>query len=273
MEDNRRPPIHTYLFKEESVARSKWYLEKKRQILNRKVREFNPGHEERESFYYSNPRVISDLFGKVLDNNEYSGIRIYFGSCRTVVPEGCDRGDRGKIVLIYVPTLGKDESADRYLDSEEYYILGARKCSRETLTSFAFKELVLNYSEDKRDKLRGTLTAADRANPNNDKETMSLFADREIIEELKTEIDYQLKMSDQYGVTGIKVYINSYTNKPIERKQRKLAQRLTIHFVFTDYAGQDLDLLGIDPEYGKIPKEKAEGLLAFNTMNPTPPFP
>jgi hypothetical protein len=269
-------PINTYIAWEEGIARIKWYLKSKRPKLDKIVRNYNPGHNEREFFYYSDPRVISDLFGHVLESKKYSGIRIYFGSCLDVIPAGCDPGDKGKLVLIYVPTTNeKDDSAEAmdenikpFKDSDKYYKLRPSDCSRVRLTSEVFDDLVLNYENKKRGVLRRSLSATDRKNPKTNKETKHLFMNRECIREIKTEIDYQLDMSAKYGATGIKVYITSYTNKPVQRDGYELSRRLTIQFVFTDDAGQDLNLERIDPRYSSRPHA-----IALNTINPTPPYP
>lgn len=260
-------PINTYIPWAESIARTNWYLKHKRPILDGIVHRYNPGHTERESFYYSDPRVISDLFGHVLGNEKYTGIRIYFGSCRAVIPKGCDVGDKGKLVLIYVPTIRKGENEKADNDSDEYYKLRPSSCSRETLAKTVLDKLVNNYQVDKRAILGSSLSSADLLNPNANEETKHLFMGRECISEIKTEIDYQLKMSDRYGASGIKVYINSYTDKPTRRDGHELRQRLTVQFVFTDDAGQDLNLERIDPRYKSVKP------IALNTMNPTPPYP
>jgi hypothetical protein len=269
MPDSTPPaPFRTYLFKSESIPRSKWYLKHKRPLLDKEVNRHNPGHDERESFYYPNPQLISSLFEDVL-NKGYTGIRIYFGSCRTEIPAACDPSDKGRIVLIYVPTVEWDVTSGRYMDSNVYYMLNAKRDTPVTLSPPEFEQLICNYAEDKSSVLRGTLNRSDRSHPIKGKETISVFGGKDVIEEIKEEINYQLEMPN-HGVSGIKIYINSYTNKPVRRNGHSLSQRLTIHFVFTDHAGQDLDLLYIDERYKDL---TAPSFVAYNTFNPTPPYP
>jgi len=276
------PPLLTYISKKVSDGRTKWYLNHKRPIMDKIVHKYNRGHTEREYFYYSDPRVISELFGHVLENKNYTGLRIHLGSCRDLIPAGCDTGDKGKLVLIYVPTTKeKDENVNTeyekpYKDSGEYFKLRPRGCSRVTLDKSVFDHLVDNNRE-KSAALRISLSTVDLNDHEASEETKSLFIDRERIKEIKDEIEYQLDMSAQYGVAGIKVYINSYTDKPVQSGRYLLRQRLTVQFVFTDDAGQDLDLIDIDPRYKELKKgwkkDPKKFLIGYNTMNPTPPYP
>jgi hypothetical protein len=271
-----KPPLNTYIPWAEGIARKNWYIKHKRPILDNIVQKYNPGHDERESFYYSDPRVISDLLGHILKKPSYMGLRIYFGSCLDKIPQGCEVSDKGKLVLIFVPIINEKEDLEEqtnenetpFKDSDEYYKLLPTGCVRVSLTRSIFDELVQNYETIKRGPLRKSLSETDKKNPKADKETKHLFMNKECIKEIKAEIDYQLKMSVQYGVSGIKVSITSYTNKPVRRGGYDLSQRLTVQFVFTDAAGKDLNLEGIDPRYKSIPAPAV-----LNTINPTPPYP
>nr|MBI1230306.1 hypothetical protein [Cytophagales bacterium] len=259
-----KPPVNTHIPWEKSKARTKWYLEHKRPLLDAVVNSYNPGHTEREYFYYSNPMIISGLFGRVLQDKSYNGIRIYFGSCMDLIPEGCDTCDKGKLVLIYVPTIKKN---DAIMDNEfeEYYKLRPGSCSCVPLTKLVFNQLVENYKE-KSGALYSSLSAHDRNSLDANEETRSLFIDEVRIKEIKDEIDYQMDMSAKHGASGVKVYINSYTDEPVQSGEYILSQRLTVQFVYTDEAGQDLNLERIDPRYNFA-------AIAHNTFNPTPPYP
>lgn len=263
------PPYRTYISKDESERRNEWYLRfKKRPILDAIVDGYYPGQKEREYFYYSDPTVISAMFGDVLADEKYTGIRIYLGSCDGTPPEGCDPHDKGRLVLIFVPTIVKADDPKADNDSGEYYKLRMGNCSRVTLTKDVFDTLVHNYVE-KKNALQRTLSISDRDSTDANEETRHLFIDTVRIKEIYIEINYQLKMSVKHGVSGIKVYINSYTDVPVFRDELELCQRLTVQFVFTDDAGKDVDLKGIDDRYDKLPKF----LLGYNTIDPTPPYP
>jgi hypothetical protein len=266
------PPKLTYISKQISDDRTNWYLKHKRPILDQIVGKYNGSRREREYFYYSDPRVISNLFGYVLQNENYTGLRIYLGSCLDTIPTGCDLGDKGKLVLIYVPTVEKDGNVKTDNESGEYFKLRMGNCTRVKLSKKVAKELVSNYQNEKKPALSSSLSAGDLASTATSEETKHLFIDKEKLEEIKREIDYQLHMSAQYGVSGIKVCINSYTNQPFKKSTQgpELRQRLTVQFVFTDDAGQDLDLVGIDPRYNVF---KAGFVGAQNTIDPTPPYP
>lgn len=255
------PPVMTYIPTATSDERIAWFKKYKKPHLDKLVGLINPGQEETTHIHYPDANVIRDFFAKAI-SDQYSGIRIYFGSNHDA---SSGRDEKGKLAFIYVPTIMKGDASHR--SSDKYYL----SSSRRPLSSIAREEaqqLITNYQSLKLTLLHSTLCDHDLSNKHG--ETKYLFINKEEIVEIRDEITYQLS-KPEHGVVGINLYVGAYTDKEIIHEGKYLSQRLTVHYIFVDKDGKDIDLTKIDRRYDIFKEVPIVG--GYNTFDPIPPFP
>ncbi|MGK6351087.1 hypothetical protein [Parapedobacter sp. DT-150] len=260
MEPQTPFPHRTYVSQETATSRIMWYKDHKKKHLDRVVSALNPNHQERIYFYYPKAAVILELFDTLMKIAGADGVRVYFGS----YGKHGDPDNDGKLALVYAPTkniAGVDTDIP-----DSFYMVHPQKGAISIAPQEA-KILITNYLDTKRDKLTPTLCEDDIKEQL--LETKQIFFNQCHIKEIRDEIDYQL--NNQYGVSGIKIYIASYTNVPVQSEHgHRYCQRLTILFVFTDAKHEDHHLEGVDPRY---PEKGVPFLGAQDTAFPIPPYP
>jgi hypothetical protein len=188
-------------------------------------------------FYFKNAQELANnLRGFIKNNNKdnISGVNIYIGQTNEIVK------NRDNIALIFVPTVKTAQGNDSDIVAKEYNILTPGSGLFAPVPFDIAKQYVKMYMKGKKRLLDATLTM--NLSDRKEGETAILWASREHINDICSEIDYQIKNNNKV-VGGMYVALTAHSNTDV-----LYPERLNILFYFSDKTGNPISIEDINPK-------------------------
>ena len=260
------PLPSTFVTKQESNNREKWFNDTKYPILNI-ITSLQEGEQENKKLDFEDISVAIDFFNLLITNlKNDDGVRVYFASPSgdgTVTKDKC-----GKLTLIFGTTIGIDKA-----DNKIYYAYNGK--TFDIIPEDQARSWVYNYQNVKRNILFDTLSKNDRSKVI--KETKHIWFSFLQMKQTVEEMEYQSKKAGG-TVNGFGIRFVSYTDqdyyfpKPVAGLEER-RQRLTIAFTFMN-GNKDIGIEDIDSgEFNERLRSTIKWSLGdtFDTGDPTPP--